>query len=238
MFEADEYKVLNIAVDNYEGMEFRGKPVPSLPAAKRDHAKFRKIMSKYKVEITDMLNPEEKEVTKFFCKIALRAADLKRVRIGKRRTKGGIVLIVYFAGHGCMIRGSSHILFNAPEKNMKNPYPLEKLMRDLCASTDGVVFPICLFDCCRELISEKARNLAGDEGDAPDLEQLWNIVLVFACPPGKLVSAESNFLDQLAELLEDYTDENGELILPGILSKLTGKNRVEVVMSAPQDIRL
>jgi hypothetical protein len=31
LFEADEHKVLNIAVDNYEGMEFRGKPVPSLP---------------------------------------------------------------------------------------------------------------------------------------------------------------------------------------------------------------
>jgi hypothetical protein len=186
-----------------------------------------------------MLNPQDKEVTEYLCKIALRASQLERERIGKRRTKGGIFLVVYFAGHGCMIQGSSHIIFNGPEKNMRNPYPLEERMRTLCSSTDGVVFPICIFDCCRELISEKpTRNLGGDLANFATLEQLWNIVLVFGCPPGKLVSAESDLLDQLAELLEDYTDENGQLILPAIFSKLTGKNRVEVLISAPQDVRL
>ena len=136
-----------------------------------------------------------------------------------------------------MIQGASHIIFNAPEKHMRNPYPLEKFMRDLCNSSDGDIFPICFFDCCREKISERARNL-GDEDAGLDPERLWNLVLVFACPPGLLVSGVSNLLEQLEELLKDFTDENGVLILPGILTKLTGKNRVEVLSSAPQDIRL
>ena len=176
-------------------------------------------------------------MTAYLCKIAARANELERERIGKRRTKGGIFLVVYFAGHGCMITGASHILFNEPEKFMKNPYPLEKLIRDMCASTDGVVYPVCIFDCCRELVSEKARNFAGDEG-FPDQELLWNLVLVFGCPPGKLVSAESNLLAQLEELLEDYTDSEGGVTLPRILTMLTGKNRVEVLVSAPQDVHL
>jgi hypothetical protein len=201
MFEADEYKVLNIAVDNYEGMVFRGKAVPSLPAAKDDHLKFRKIMSKYNVEITDMLNPKQEEVTEFLNKIASRAFLLKskRKHFGKRRTKGGIFLLVYFAGHGCMIEGASHILFNEPEKNMKNPFPLERLLRDLCSATGGTVYPVGIFDCCRELVSKKseetARNFAGAEGVKANPELLWNIILVFGCPPGKLVSGVSNLLD-------------------------------------------
>jgi hypothetical protein len=137
-----------------------------------------------------------------------------------------------------MIDGVSHIIFNEPEKHMRNPYPLEKFMRDLCSSTAGDVFPICIFDCCRELISKQARNLGGDLGDGPDLKQLQNLVLVFGCPPGKLVSGVSNLLDQLEELLKEETNKNGELILPGILTQLTGKDRVEVVISAPQKVRL
>jgi hypothetical protein len=58
LFEADEVKVLNIAVSDYEGMEFRGKPVPSLPAALKDHHRSFTIWSKYNVEITNMLDPK------------------------------------------------------------------------------------------------------------------------------------------------------------------------------------
>ena len=63
-----------------------------------------------------MLNPTSKEVIKYLCKIASRANELERSRIGKRRTKGGIFLVVYYSGGGCMIQGASHIIFNEPEK--------------------------------------------------------------------------------------------------------------------------
>ena len=121
----------------------------SLPEAKIDHHKSKKIWSNYDMEIINMMNPQEEELTKLLIDIRMLAEKHRRKRIGKRRTKGGIVLLVYFAGHGCMIRGFSHIIFNEPERNMRNPFPLEKKMRDLCSDTDGDVFPIIIFDCCR-----------------------------------------------------------------------------------------
>ena len=51
---------------------------------------------------------------------------------------------------------------------MKNPFPIERMMRDLCSSTDGVVYTILIFDAGRDIVQEKARGL-GNESD-PDLE--------------------------------------------------------------------
>jgi hypothetical protein len=129
MFDAEYYECLNIAVWDYKDMVFRGEKVKCLPAAKEDQRRNQVLWSKCGVKVTNMDNPTDKEITRFFCGIASRANELERQRIGKRKTKGGIFLVVYFAGHGLMIKGSTHIMLNQPEAAFKNPYPLEERLR-------------------------------------------------------------------------------------------------------------
>lgn len=48
----------------------------------------------------------------------------------------------------------------------------------------------------------------------------------------------SNLVAELEELFKEFTGPDNTVILPGILTKLIGKDRIETVISAPQDICL
>jgi hypothetical protein len=184
MFDADYYECLNIAVWDYKDMVFRGQKVACLPAAQEDQRRSHLLWSKCGVKVTNLENPTDRQISAFLCDIASRANQLERERIGKRKSKGGIFLVVYFAGHGLMIKGSTHILLNHPEKANRNPYPLEERLRTLCSSTNGDVYPFGIFDCCRTKCDEIARNLTGlDLSNNDGTQLLWNLVLLFGCPP-------------------------------------------------------
>jgi hypothetical protein len=63
--------------------------------------------------------------------------------------------------------------------------------------------------------------------------------LLYACGPGAKTSEKSNLLEKLRKFLIKHTKKNGEIHgLPGILTKLQGKNGVEATISNPQDFIL
>ena len=127
-----------------------------------------------------------------------------------------------------MIRGFSHVLFNEPEKNMRNPYPLEQRVRDLCASTDGVVFPVAIFDCCRVLekdlpesvmnfpseeSSQDKRRVADNSMNIVDLK-LRNAIFVM-CEAGAEVVADSKMMPRIMKLF----DFEGPILPTALLGK-------------------
>jgi hypothetical protein len=84
------------------------------------------------------------------------------LNLGKKNTKGGILLAVYYAGHGFHMNGTTHCLFNEETANNKNPYPLERHLRTLSTLSEGNIYVLGIFDCCRVYSEfEKGRNAEG-----------------------------------------------------------------------------
>ena len=68
--------------------------------------------------------------------------------------------------------------------------------------------------------------------ESSDEEFESGYAFLFACPPSETVSEKSNLLEKLSKFLVKHT-KNSEILLPGILTKLKGKNGVEATISNP-----
>ena len=63
-----------------------------------------------------MRNPKVIQVDGFIGDVNTRAASKKRINQGNMNTKGGILLAVYYAGHGFHMNGTTHCLYNERTK--------------------------------------------------------------------------------------------------------------------------
>jgi hypothetical protein len=78
-----------------------------------------------------MRNPEVFQVNNLLGEVNARATRKKRLNLGNKNTKGGILLAVYYAGHGFHMNGTTHCLYNEKTKKHQNPHPLERQLRTL-----------------------------------------------------------------------------------------------------------
>jgi hypothetical protein len=135
------------------------------------------------------------------------------------------------------MEGHTTCLYNEKEKTHLNPHPLEKQLRLLTKLTQGNVYVLGIFDCCRVHADLKARDATLQTSESSDEELESSHAFLFACPPGGKTSEKSNLLEKLRKFLVKHT-VNNEILLPGILTKLKGKNGVEATISNPQDFIL
>ena len=127
MFYYDSREVIIIQNDDYSKMEWRGKKVDNLPSTKIDGENAEKLFTDLDFDkVTVLHNPEAKQVLTLLCEVMSRAYQIKREQLGKGDTKGGILLAVYYAGHGFIIEGTTYCLYNQKEKTKLNPHPLEE----------------------------------------------------------------------------------------------------------------
>jgi len=92
-------------------------------------------------------------------------------------------------------------------------------LRVLAKTSEGSIYPLGIFDCCRSHADLKARDATANISEDSDEELKSSHAFLFACPPGKTTSEKSNLLKQLRKFLVKHT-KNGEILLPGILTKL------------------
>jgi hypothetical protein len=106
-------------------VEWRGHKVADLPSTIIDGEDAEKLFTDLGFEVTVMHNPKAEKVVGHLSGVSSRASKIEREQLGNGDTKGGILLGVYFAGHGFSMEGKTTCLYNQKERTYLNPHPLE-----------------------------------------------------------------------------------------------------------------
>ena len=153
---------LVLGCGNYRNHQYAGKDLTSLPEVMAcfDHCK--RLLQKCGFKVTAMLDPTDKDIDKFLRKLAFLLVDVpkpKRVtRNGEQGFENGVVLVVYYAGHGMTRGATTSILLKGAQPPNTIVFPLEDRIRSLALSSNGELFTIGLFDNCRTLDPETYRR--------------------------------------------------------------------------------
>ena len=110
---------------------------------------------------------------------------------------------------------TTYAVCNRAVKPTKIRYPLELNLRALGTERGGYV--ICIFDCCRERLSEQMRGLGNtnDNNIDMDMDNYVNFIFWFGCPPNSGVSASSTIaVDFFKQLRKVARPHDGSVILP------------------------
>ena len=121
------------------------------------------------------------------------------------------LLVVYYAGHGCMRDNTTQLVLNHPDKTF---YKMENVVRIYSEIPDSYI--IVVFDCCRENLNDpKFRSGGGVSEQEFNPGAYRNLLIINGCPPNKGVDAKSSIAEELFRKLESCKDSNGTIVLPG-----------------------
>ena len=158
------------------------------------------FFQRYGYDCVRMIEPTSEQVAQYLEDKAAFANSLNVTKSGDS-TSGGMVLIVYYVGHGVIGSNLCEIVMSTepqtPQTNQdedapqfdsikaSNPFPLEKLLR-LYSAQNTQCYTIGIFDCGRELQPDD-----DSWSDKPAVSEDQNLVLVFGCAPGKGIKEPS-----------------------------------------------
>ena len=108
--------------------------------------------------------------------------------INNGKSKIKTLLVIYYAGHGCMRGNTTQVVLNDQAKTF---YPMESIAR-VFAEIQGA-YVMVIFDCCREnLNNAKYRSGGGETEQESDPASYRNLILINGCPPNREVDAKSS----------------------------------------------
>ena len=140
-----------------------------------------------------------------------------------KNKKKKTLVVIYFAGHGVMLKNQNNIVVLDKDKK-KRYFNLELWSRSL-SSIEGS-YIITIFDCCREYMPvPTTRGIGSNEEDAehdvsapenPEdmMHSYTNLILINGCAPNKTVPGYSFIAEGFLKTLEECRSNNGTLLIP------------------------
>ena len=98
------------------------------------------------------------------------------------------LLVVYYAGHGCMIKNTTQLVLNDPDKSF---YKMENVARVDSEIPD--CYLLVVFDCCREDLNDIKFRSGGEVSEQENNSGAYrNLILINGCAPNSGVEAKSS----------------------------------------------